>query len=201
MSNLLSIDDYKLIKGISSNINDDKIEALLTSTSQLVRTYCSQEFDTYAGPYGTSEVFDIQWGTHVVQLHESPVISINSVFERTSQSEPYVELFSNGTNGSYDWYFDPVTDAIFRTMENGSYRNWPRGVGSVKVIYRAGYEEIPEDLKLAIADLVTYYDKSEYRQMQAIGSATREGAPASAIRNDPGFPDHIRRVLDLYRNV
>jgi len=201
MADLLSIDDYKVLKGITSTTNDEKLEALCTGVSRLVRTYCGQEFDTYASSPGKTEVFDVQWDTYVVQLHESPVISVDAVYERFSQSETYTELYSSGTNGGYDWYFDPITDAIFRTTEAGSYKNWPRGVGAVKVVYKAGYAEIPEDLKLALADLVTYYDKNEYRQMQAIGSTTREGAPASAIRNDPGFPDHIRRVLDLYRNV
>ena len=41
--------------------------------------------------------------------------------------------------------------------------------------------------------------KDEQKERQTIGSATREGAGSSAIRNDPGFPDHIRRVLDMYR--
>ena len=201
MANLLSIDDYKLFKGINSDTNDEKLESLLTSVSKLVRTYCGQEFDTYASSPGKTELFDIQWDTYVVQLNESPVIDIEAVYERLSQSDDYVELFANGTNGGYDWYFDPITDAVLRTNESGSYKSWPRGVGSVKVVYTAGYTEIPDDLKLAVSDLVTYYDKNEYKQMQAIGSTTREGAPASAIRNDPGFPDHIRRVLDLYRNV
>jgi hypothetical protein len=52
---------------------------------------------------------------------------------------------------------------------------------------------------LAVADLITYYHKDEYKERQSIGSASREGAGVSTIRNDPGFPDHIRRVLDLYR--
>lgn len=201
MSTLLSVDDYKLLKSINSTTNDEKFDALLTSVSQLVRTYCSQEFDTYASSPGKTELFDIQWDTHVVQLHESPVIAVEAVYERSMQSEAYTELFSDGTNGEYSWYFDSITDAIFRTNESGSYKNWPWGVGAVKVIYTAGYTSIPEDLKLAVADLVTYYDKNEYRQMQTIGSTTREGAPVTAIKNDPGFPDHIRRVLDLYRNV
>lgn len=201
MADLLSIDDYKVLKGITSTTNDEKLEALCTGVSRLVRTYCGQEFDTYASSPGKTEVFDVQWDTYVVQLHESPVIAVEGVYERFSQSEAYTELYNDGTNDAYDWYFDSITDAIFRTTESGSYKNWPRGVGAVKIIYTAGYENIPEDLKLAVADMVTYYDKNEYRQNQTIGSTTREGAPASAIRNDPGFPDHIRRVLDLYRNV
>jgi len=199
MANLITLDDYKLLEGINSTTSDDKFEYLITAVSKLVRNYTGQEFDSYAGSPGKTELFDVQWDTYVVQLAETPVINITGVYERTSQSETYTELFANGTNSKYEWYFDTITESIFRTEESGSYRNWSKGVGAVKVIYTSGYTTIPYDLKLAIADLITYYHKDEYKERQSIGSASREGAGVSAIRNDPGFPDHIRRVLDLYR--
>ena len=199
MANLITLDDYKILEGINSTSSDDKFEYLITAVSKLVRNYTGQEFDSYAGSPGKTELFDIQWDTYVVQLAETPVINITGVYERTSQSETYTELFANGTNSKYEWYFDTITESIFRTEESGSYRNWSKGVGAVKVIYTSGYTTIPYDLKLAIADLITYYHKDEYKERQSIGSASREGAGVSAIRNDPGFPDHIRRVLDLYR--
>jgi hypothetical protein len=199
MANLITLDDYKLLEGINSTTSDDKFEYLITATSRLVRTYTGQDFDAYVGSPGKTELFDIQWSTYTVQLAETPVIGVVSVFERSSQSESYVQLFANGTNSKYEWYFDNLSESIFRTTESGSYQDWPRGVGAVKVIYTAGYTTIPHDLKLAVADLVTYYHKDEYKERQSIGSASREGAGVSTIRNDPGFPDHIRRVLDLYR--
>jgi len=199
MANLITLDDYKLLEGITSTQYDDKFEALITSVSKLVRSYCNNEFDAYVGSPGVTEQFDIQWNTYTVQLRHSPVISVSNVFERTSQSEAYTELFANGENGEYAWYLDTISDSVFRTTETGSYRDWPKGVGSVKVIYKAGYASTPEDLKLAIGDIITYYHNNEHKERQAIGSATREGAGGSSIRSDPGFPDHIRRVLDLYR--
>lgn len=200
MSDLITLDEYKLFEGVNNTQYDEKLESLITSVSQLVRTYCGNEFDTYASsPY--TEIFDIQWDTYVVQLEHSPIIEIMNVYERTSQSAGYTELFRDGTNDKYDWYLDEVTDSIIRTTESGGYYNWPRGVGAVKVVYKAGYSSVPEDLKLAISDLITYYHKNEWKERQTIGSASREGAGTSGIRNDPGFPDHIRRVLDLYRDV
>ena len=199
MANLITLDDYKILEGINSTSNDDKLEYLITGVSKLVRNYTGQEFDAYAASPGKTEIFDIQWDTYVVQLAETPVINILNVYERAAQSESYTELFASGTNSKYEWYFDSITESIFRTYEDGSYKNWPRGVGSVKVIYTCGYTSIPYDLKLAVADLITYYHKDEYKERQSIGSASREGNSTSNVRNDPGFPDHIRRVLDLYR--
>lgn len=198
MANLLTLDEYKLLESISSTQNDDKFEQLLTSVSKLVRTYTGQDFDAYIGSPAKTEFFDIQWDTPYVQLRETPVIDIVAVFERSSQGEDYEELFKDGENNKYQWYLETLSDTIIRTTESGAYKNFPHGVGSVKVVYTAGYATIPEDLQLAVADLVTYYHKEEYKQQQTIGSTTREGAPNTAVR-DSGFPDHIRRVLDLYR--
>jgi len=200
MANLLTLDDYKLLEGINSTQNDDKFEQLLTSVSTLVRSYTGQTFDTYIASPGKTELFDIQYATAQVQLEETPVIDITGVFERKTQSEEYTELYRNGTNDRYDWYFDSLTETVLRTTVSGQYKNWPHGVGSVKVTYTAGYTSIPEDLKLAVADLVTYYLKEEYKQNQNIGGTSREGAALTQI-GDSGFPDHIRRVLDLYRDV
>jgi len=200
MANLLTLDDYKLLEGINSTQNDDKFEQLLTSVSTLVRSYTGQTFDTYVASPGKTELFDIQYSTAQVQLEETPVIEITGVFERKTQSDEYTELYRNGTNNRYDWYFDDLTETVIRTTVSGQYKNWPHGVGSVKVTYTAGYTSTPQDLKLAVADLVTYYHKEEYKQNQTIGSTTREGAAATLV-GDSGFPDHIRRVLDLYRDV
>lgn len=201
MADLITLDDYKLLEGVNSTQYDEKFEKLITSVSKLVRTYCNSEFDTYATSPGYTELFDIQWDTYTVQLKYSPVISITNVYERSSQSSAYTELFSNGAGSpaEYSWYLDSVSDSIFRTQESGKYKSWPCGVGSVKVTYLAGYATIPTDLELAVADIITYYHKDEQKERQSIGSASRESVGSSGIRNDPGFPDHIRRVLDMYR--
>ena len=200
MANLLTLDEYKLLEGISSTQNDDKFEQLLTSVSTLVRSYTGQTFDEFVGSPAKTELFDIQWDSYMVQLEETPVINIIGVFEREGQNEEYTELFRDGTNDKYEWYFDKSTESVIRTTESGHYRDWKRGVGAVKVVYTAGYASIPEDLKLGVADFVTYYHKEEYKQQQNIGGTSREGAGLTQV-GDSGFPDHIRRVLDLYRDV
>lgn len=195
---LLTIDDYKLLEGINSAKNDDQLNTLLTSVSALIETYCGTKFLSYATSPGVTDIFDIQWDTHVVQLKHSPVIAITSVFERSSQSSSYVEIYKDGSNNEYSWFFDPISDSIFRTSESGGYLHFPRGVGAVKVVYTAGYTSVPEDLKLAVADMVTYYFKDEHRLMRSLNGASTQYQATSTI-NDAGFPDHIKRVLDLYR--
>jgi hypothetical protein len=191
---IITLDDYKLFEGITSTKNDDQLEAILDSSSALIETYCNTKFTQYAEAPGAEEIFDIQWDTHVVQLKYSPVISVILVLERSAQNQAYTPL----SLSTYDWYLDRVTDSIFRTNPDGSYALWPKGVGSVAVNYTAGYTSAPEDIKLALVDLVTYYFKDEHRVNRSLGSASTQNQVTSSIR-DAGFPDHIKRVLDLYR--
>ena len=136
--------------------------------------------------------FSIDWDTYVVQTTESPLVSVSSVQIRDSVTDDYSVLESD------EYYVDLDTDSILRVVGTG-YRNWPRGAGAVKVTYNAGYSTTPLDLQLAVADLITYYLRDEHKTRQTLAGATRE-TQESSIRNSPAFPDHIKRVLDLYKN-
>jgi hypothetical protein len=70
----------------------------------------------------------------------------------------------------------------------------------VRVTYTAGYAETPLDLRLAVVDLVTYYFKGEHKQRQTLAGATIQNPGSASVRNSVAFPDHIKRVLDLYKN-
>ena len=189
MANLISLIDYKQIEGLVSTKDDYRMSQLIDSVSQLVKTYCGNSIIDY---YSTNKVeyFNVDWDTHVVQLTESPVNTIVSVEKRDSVSESYT------TVASTDYYLDTSTDSVLY-VTGSTYKNWPRGAGSVKVTYTAGYSECPADLKLAVVDLVTYYLKDEHRGRKTLAGATMENAPSGEGK---GFPDHIKRVLDLYKN-
>lgn len=193
MANLLSLEDYKLAKGINGVNEDAKITPLLASVSQLVRTYCGREFTTYYASDKT-EYFTIKWEEDFVQLEETPIVSITSVSEREAISESYVALTST------EYYLDTDTDSIYRVDTLGTgYMAYKKGPASVKVIYKAGYSACPADLKLAVIDLITYYLKDEHKTNRSIGSVTVQNQMTRTHRDSPDMPDHIKRVLDLYR--
>lgn len=194
MADLITLQDYKTAEGISTPKDDARLNVLIPSVSELVKTYCGNSFvDFYSS--NKTETFNINWATHIVQLTESPVNSIISVKERESYGSSYATL----TTGAQEYFLDSDTDSIFRTTQSG-YKNWPRGVGAVEVVYRAGYNGVPADLKLAVLDLVTYYLKDEHKQRQSIAGASIQNASSSSQRDNVAFPDHIKRVLDLYKN-
>ena len=195
MANLITLEEYKEAEGIGSPKEDLRISALIPAVSQLVKTYCGNTFVDF---YSTNkeESFNITWGTNIVQLTESPINSIVSVQERDSYGTDYTTL----TTTAFDYFLDESTDSIARTNSSGGAVNWPRGPGSVKVVYRAGYASVPEDLKLAIIDLITYYLKDEHKERRTLGAASIQNQSSTSQRNNVAFPDHIKRVLDLYKN-
>lgn len=199
MADLITLDEYKVYEKINSSSNDEQMQAVLTSVSSLIKSYCNTTFVDNTGSPGLSEVFDIQWDTYVVQLKDSPILSILSVEERSSQANAYTQLVNDGTDGKYEFYVDYFTDSVFRTNITGGYICFPRGTGSVKVTYTSGYITVPEDLKLAVVDLVRYYLKNEYKDRYAIGATSVDNPDGSSIINSSDFPDHIKRVLDLYK--
>ena len=194
MADLITLQDYKDAEGLSTPKEDLRINALIPSVSQLVKTYCGNSFVDYYSSAKT-EIINVDWGTHIVQLTESPVNSITSVQERTSYSGAYTTL----TTGAYEYYLETSTDSILRTT-SGGYKNWPTGVGAVKVIYKAGWSTVPSDLKLAVLDLVAYYLKDEHKERRVMGGASIQNQGSTSQKDNVAFPDHIKRVLDLYKN-
>jgi hypothetical protein len=195
MIDLVTLDEYKDAMGISSPNDDIKLTALITSVSALVKTYCGRLFVDYVLTDKIEE-FSISGGAYFVQLDESPVISVTSVEERSSYGADYETL----DTAAQQYYLDPNTDSIYRTNGTSGYQNFCRGPGAVKVTYKAGFTDIPEDLKLVVQDLITYYHKHEYKGYQMMKGAAQSTPGSTSQYKNVSFPDHIKRVLDLYKN-
>lgn len=187
MSDLITLDIYKQAKALTGTKQDDVLNLLITSVSQLVKSYCGRTFNDYAFD-PKEEYHSFEFPTSKLILDEFPVIELGEVYTRTSPTDSYVL--------TTDWVLNRNTDTLHSTV--GS---WPLGIESVKISYLAGYEELPADLNLAVIDLITYYLKEEYRHSKTLQGATLNLTPTSSLRGNCDFPDHIKRVLDLYRQV
>ena len=195
MADLITLEEYKDAENINTTKDDTRLSALIVSVSQLVKTYCANSIIDFYSTNKT-ETFNIDWNSHIVQLTESPIVEVSLVQERDSYQESYTTL----TTTAHEYFLDEKTDSIIRTNAGNTYKNWPRGAGAVKVIYKAGYASTPADLKLAIFDLITYYHKDEHKQRRTIAGASIQNETSTSQRNNVAFPDHIKRVLDLYKN-
>jgi len=192
MADLITLREYKDLEGIQNPKDDYNLSQLIVSVSQLVKTYCGNSFVDFHST-NKVETFSINWETTLIQLTESPVNTIVSVEIRDSVTSSY------STVQTTDYYLDSNTDTVFY-VTGSSYKNWPRGPGAVRITYTAGYQNLPSDLKLAVIDLITYYYRDEYKERRTLAGATLQNPGSSSQDSSVAFPDHIKRVLDLYKN-
>lgn len=197
MADLVTIHEYKDAEGLRGEKDDDRLNVIIPQVSDLVKKYCGVSFIDYFSTDKT-ETFTINDDyTNTIIMSESPLVSVTSVKERANYSDAYTTLTTN----AYQYYVDLESDSITRTDTHGNPINFQKGLGAVQVAYKAGYSSTPSDLKLAIFDLINYYMKDEHKERRTLGGATQQNQGTSGIRDNSDFPDHIKRVLDLYRVI
>ena len=200
MADLITLQQYKDFAGLTGVTMDARINVIIDSISQLVKNYCGTSIiDDYSS--AKTEYFDIlDAKTTRVMLDEGPIRAVTSVSERESQADSYVTLITENSDssGKYEYIIDTITDSIIRTTSTGT-KYFSRGHKAVKVVYTAGYSATPNDLKLAVYDLVKYYMKDQTIKRRQIAGAMLESQSTSGIAGNIGFPDHIKRILDLYK--
>jgi len=200
MADLVTLQQYKDFAGLQSIKNDARINVIIDQVSQLVKTYCGSTIIDYAST-NKVEFFNIKDNyTNSIILGESPLIEVVSVEERQDQAGAYVTLITENSDssGKYEYVVDTDSDSIVRTTSS-TEKAFAKGMKAVKVTYKAGYTSTPEDLKLAVFDLIKYYLKDERKERMTIAGATVENQVSSSLTGNIGFPDHIKRILDMYK--
>ena len=200
MANLVTLQQYKDFAGLQGVKTDARINTIIPQVTEVVKNYCGSSIIDYYGSDKT-EYFDIlDDRTSRIMLDESPLVSVSQVQERDDQASSYVTLITENSDssGKYEYIIDTITDSIIRTNSTG-VKYFPKGHKAVKVVYRAGYSATPEDLKLALFDLIKYYLKDERKARMQIAGAMVENQVSSSIARNIGFPDHIKRILDFYK--
>ena len=197
MADLITVQEYKNAEGLGSQKDDQRLDIIVPQVSDLAKKYCGTSFIDYYSSDKT-ETFSVNDNfTSTIIVSESPLVSVTSVKERSTYDASYETLATS----DYEYYVDTAADAIVRTTKSGGKKAFPQGMGSVQIAYRAGYSAAPSDLKLALFDLVTYYLKDEHKERRTIAGATLQNQGTSGVRDNTDFPDHIKRVLDLYRVI
>lgn len=183
--NLVTKTEYKTYAGISSTNQDVEIDLLIPKVSELVKTYCRRTFVD-----GLDEMLTVKsnGGFDRIILKEAPVTQVVSVEQSLDYGKTYTELTE-----FTDWVLDYEDNTVVSLGING----FTKALNGYQISYFAGYETVPEDLKLAVLDLITYYRKND-------GSVHNNRTPGGGgsvqleyIMNT-NFPAHIKRVLDLY---
>jgi hypothetical protein len=183
--NLITVSEYKDYKSIKGDSDDSTITSLLPSISELVKNYCGRTFVDYVDTAKTQ--YD-NGGTDCVFLDEYPIISITSVNE-SSDNHATQQLLVEDQQDIYGIYVD-YAEGTIQTVDGS---NFTTAFHALEIIYTGGYEEVPEDLKLACFHLVDYFRKEQFTMKKIQGASTVE-----RIESDD-LPGHIKRTLDSYR--
>jgi len=181
--NLTTRADYKAYVGIKSTTQDAVIDALIPRVSDFVKNYCKRTFVDY-WDIAKTETFDGGFDRFI--LAENPVRAISSVQYSGDFGQTFTAL-TQYTNYVIDGY------TIRATLSSG----FPYVLRGYKVTYTGGYEDTPQDLELAIFDLMSYYLKSD----SAVHSQKVPNPMTTQIQyiSDSQLPAHIKRVLDNYQ--
>jgi hypothetical protein len=200
MADLVTLQQYKDFAGLKSLEHDARINVVIDSVSQLVKTYCGTSLVDYASTNKVEYKTIKDSLVKTIILDESPLIQVVSVQERLSQADSYVTLITENSDssGKYEYVVDDESDSITRTNSTGTI-SWAKGPKSVKITYKAGFTSTPHDLRLAVYDLIKYYMKDERKERMSVSGATVENPLSSSLSGNIGFPDHIKRILDMYK--
>lgn len=181
---LITKAEYKAYAAITSPNQDASIDSLIPKVSALVKSLCRRSFIDYVDE-SKVEVFNGGFSFNI--LHEFPVIAVGSVEQSLDYGLTYTPLVE---------YEDYVLNKIDDTLVPIGLDEFPSLINGYRVTYTAGYETLPEDLKLAVMDLVTYY----LRHDMAVQSNKSPGTNSVQIEyvTTTNLPAHIKRVLDQY---
>lgn len=182
-TDLITLAEYKAYVGVTSPNQDIAIKLLIPKVSALTKNYCRRTFNDFVND-AKVEVFK---GGSALVLSEFPILSVSSVELSTDYGSTYSSLVE---------FTDYAVDVTSDTIVPVTVPEFPSYINGYKVTYTAGYETVPEDLKIAVMDLLTYYLKND----MAVKSQRDAGSNTVQIeyitRNT--LPSHISRVFDLY---
>lgn len=182
-ANLVTKAEYKAYAGLVTPNHDAEIDNLVPKVSSFVKTYCNRTFVDYVDE---SKVEYFNGGVGHFILQEWPVLSVDSVEYSSDYGQNYT-----GITEFVDWVHD---DGYIVAITPGGFAKQLRGY---KITYKAGFTSLPEDLKLAIMDMISYYRQND----AAVHSTKAPGTNSVQIEyiSTTTLPAHIRRILDLYR--
>lgn len=202
---LITRAEYKAYQGISSNNNDVLIDSLIPKVSELVKSICRRTFVDYVND---SKVEYSEGGIEAFILEEYPVLSVSSVEYSVDYGQNYNTLteytnyvLSKATNSIKPILMtaqpvEPYGYPLYSDASSRLSKNFPAAINGYRITYNAGYETLPEDLKLAILDLITYYIRND----AAVHTSKNLSPNTMQIEyvSSTNLPASIKRVLDLY---
>ena len=184
---LITLEEYKIYKGISKADQDNKINLIIPSVSNIIKAYIGTSLvDHYNDPI--TETHTVEYPTNEIYTRHWPINEVISVTERDRSywdSTVHLPLVSGVDYVVEDGYL----------VRTGPYSVWTTGPSTVVIEYTYGYETLPQEIKLAALELTSYYMNSEFKESRSIQGTTI----VNKVSSEPDLPPYIRAILDFYK--
>ena len=117
-----------------------------------------------------NELYD--GGSSFLSLRHRPVISVSEVIEYRGPVPWLLEQVPSADQGTiYSYEFEPPGRIVRRNVGGGT-QTFPGGMETVRVTYTAGYQTIPQNIRLGMLELVRVnYQETQQAGGGRIGSA------------------------------
>lgn len=187
----------KVATGTTSE--DTIISDLINECSVWINSYCGRKLvdPTFGGTVGAAytEYYDGNGGPDLF-LRQWPVIVVTSLYIdalRVWDAPTQVDLAADVQVDS--------ESGILTLWNNQSI--FGRGVGNVRVIYRAGYihgVNVPHDLQMACRKLVAWKYYQDYSQRR-FGVASESTGDRQVNYTEEALLPDVKQILDRYRRM
>ena len=186
MANLITLAEYKALKGKSScNPNEDaRIEANITSISKAVKEYIGRSLIDY---FSTTKTEFYIGNEDYILLTEYPIVEVVVSYKTPTGYTPLIL--------DTDYYIE-MDYGVLETTSGRPFMAVNRDPKFIKVEYKGGFQEAPDGIKMAVADMVEKQIKQEHTISKTMGGQDSMNYPTTPIGR---FPTHISIILDMYR--
>lgn len=155
-------------------------ETLINMSSAVAEQYAKRKLAArdYSGERHSGD------GRSMLMLREYPIVSVSAVYidsTRTFAAESEVS----------DYEIDAEVGGLWRAEK------WPAGHRNVSVDYRAGFESVPDDLRLAVVETVIF--NWQRLQSQNIGARSARGLDGIETEFELTVPVNAQRTFEAYR--
>lgn len=181
---LATLDEVKNFYGMSGSkqTDDDLIEDLIDRMTQLFQTYCG--VNSFKATNYT-EYIDGESSKYIFPKN-TPIISITSIHDDSDWSWAVDTLIAAADYRAVDAKYIVYRDSLFTT-----------GDQNIKLIYRAGYENIPADLKQSCIEEVT----KRYKHRRDIDVLTKALEDGDVTYSETAFLPGTLETLYKYRTL
>ena len=189
MSTFLTVERAREIPALAG-ADATYLSHLAAAACEAVERYCKRAF---ALTSYTAEYHD-GGGETSLFVENFPVTALQSVtIVEPGGGQVQIEAAGFDVNAG-------TGEVRFKAGASGGYDRFPKGFRNIKVSYTAGFEEVPEAVKEAAAQLAAHLHSSAAREggvaAEKLGQYSRRFAAAGQ-----GMPAAVRQLLAPYRDV